>query len=57
MGSHTMGEKMQMYDLFCWDPENILKVSFALTKIVGSMFYLYVVYLLKIPLTVVSNEG
>ena len=23
MGSHAMGEKMQMYDLFCLDPENI----------------------------------
>jgi hypothetical protein len=52
-----MGEKIQMYDLFCWDPENIFKVSFALTTIVDSMFYLYVVYLLKIPLTVVLNEG
>ena len=56
-GQSYHGGKMQMYDLFCWDPENIFKVSFVLTKIVDSLFYLYIVYLMKIPLNVVLNEG
>jgi hypothetical protein len=32
MGCHAMGEKMQMCNLFCLDPENIFKVSFVLIK-------------------------
>ena len=52
---------MHMYDMFCFDAGSIYKVPSVLIKIVdacyNSMFYLYVVYLMTILVTIMLNDG